>query len=103
MDIEHNHVGQLLDWVSEHWPIMLFAIGTGVGSAWYSLHRVFATKKSHILLKNEFDTALTNHEKRELAAHEIRHRTDEKAHEQIHNDIKEMRQDVRELVKKLIH
>ena len=113
MDIEHNHVGQFLSWVSEHWPIILFAMATGAGSAWYSLHRVFATKHSHVLLKSEMDAcaarlqtdfhaALTGHEHREDQKIARREKHSDERHSAIHEDVKEIRQDVRQLMSKLI-
>ena len=113
MDIEHNHINQLLDWTSEHWPIFVFMFGGYAGAVWYSLHKVFATKKSHILLKsdmdacaarlqNNFTDAIRVYEAREDVKLDRRQVHEDERYSSLHGDIKEIRQDVRQLISKLI-
>ena len=93
------HISQVLDWMSEHWPLLMIMAGMAMGSAWYSLHKVFATKKSHILLKDELDasvedlktdfaTSLRQHELREDIKNELWRKEDEIRHESIGEDIR---------------
>jgi len=83
----HDHTGDLVKWIIDHWVILGGTVSTMIGGITYILHNRFATIAALERCKEQtvrgFQKSIDEHEKRELEAESF-------AHAEIKSDIAQL-------------
>lgn len=73
----HDHTGDLVKWIVDHWVILGGAVSTMIGGIAYVLHNRFATITALERCKEQtvrsFQKSIDEHEKREFKAEQDAH------------------------------
>ena len=86
-----GHIGQVGNYILNHWQLAIFFIGAVSGSIYFYLRKVFATHELMNECRTDIQSSLIDQSRKtEIMLHEFK-RDNAEQHQLIHEDIRQIR------------